>query len=504
MAVRYKTLMVAPEVAPLIKVGGLADVVGALSKALDARGHDVRIVMPKYAGMNYVEEAKPMRRPLIVHLGGHEAYARVWECQLKGSGVTCYLLEHNQLFDAPTVYLGPSGNEDDNASRFTFLSRAAIELCYYLDWIPDLLHCHDWPAGLVPVYLNTTEWNRPMGRVASLLTLHNVQHQGWFHRDLVNYAGLPQSVFRPDGLESMGQVNLLKGGINHATKITTVSPSYAKEIQLPDGGHGLHNLLSLRSADLIGVINGVDLDEWNPATDPFLPASYSADKLNGKRLCKDRLQTAYGLESAPDIPLFTVVSRLVDQKGLDLLAAISNRLMDEMSIQIAVLGTGDPALEAAFSGLREQYPGRFGAFIGFDNELAHLTAAGADFLIMPSRFEPCGLSQLYAMIYGTLPIVRATGGLIDTVQPYSEATGSGTGFCFKDATEGALFDTIGWACSTYYDRHSDYVRMQQEGMHGEFSWDVSAGIYEDICGWAMAARRSAFPSIGDGENRGDC
>lgn len=492
MAEKRKIFMVAPEVAPLVKVGGLADVAGALSKALDSRGHDVRIVMPKYAGLRHIEDAVPLDRPLIVHMGGHEAYARVWECKLPGSNAICYLLEHNQFYDAPSVYVGPSGDEMDNAQRYTFLSRAAIDLCYYLDWIPDVVHCHDWATGLAPVYLNTTEWTKPMGKAASVMTLHNMQHQGWFHRDTIDYAGLPQSVFRPDGLESMGELNMLKGGIYHSTKITTVSPTYAAEIQQPEGGHGLHNVLRFRAADLIGVINGIDYTEWDPATDPLLPANYSVDDLSGKAICKAKLQEAYGLEVNPEIPLFTVVSRLVDQKGLDLLAAIGDRLMDEMQIQVAVLGTGDPALEGVFRALAERHPGRFAAYLGFDNELAHLTAAGADFLLMPSRFEPCGLSQMYAMVYGAPPIVRATGGLIDSVEQYIEGEGIGTGFRFEEATPDAFYYTIGWACSTFYDRPDEYAQLQRNGMTSDFGWGVSAGVYEDVYTWAVDARRKSF------------
>ncbi|ADE54149.1 glycogen synthase GlgA [Coraliomargarita akajimensis] len=493
MGEKRKILMVAPEAAPFIKVGGLADVVGALSKALDLRGHDVRIVLPKYAGMRQIEAAVADSRPLIVNLGGHEAYARVWDCPLPGAeNVQCYLLEHNQFYDSKDVYVGPSGEEADNAHRFTFLSRAAIDLCYHLQWFPDVVHCHDWPVGLTPIYLNTTEWTRPMGRAASLMTLHNMQHQGWFHRDVVDYAGLPQSVFRSDGLESMGEANLLKGGIYHSTKITTVSPTYAHEIQGPDGGHGLHNLLRFRSPDLIGVINGIDEEEWSPETDPLLPENFSADDLSGKARCKAKLQEAYGLEVNPNIPLFTVVSRLVDQKGLDLLAAIGDRLMAEMQIQIAVLGTGDPALEASFQDLSERHAGRFGAYLAFSNELAHQTIAGADFLLMPSRFEPCGLSQMYAMAYGSPPIVRSTGGLIDSVDQYLEGQGIGTGFRFEEATADAFYYTIGWACATYYDRPDEYAQLQQNGMRKDFSWDVSARVYEDVYGWAIDARQAAF------------
>jgi starch synthase len=489
---KKRILMLAPEVAPFKKVGGLADVVGALSKSLAARGHDVRILMPRYSEMNDFDGAQALERPLIVRLGGHEAYGRLWQHTLPGSEVPCYFIEHNQYFGASSVYVGPSGNEDDNGQRFTFLSRAAIDFCEQLDWIPDVVHCHDWPCALTPVYMNTTEAKRPMGRAASVFTIHNLEHHGWFHRSLLRFSGLPDSVFRSDGLESMGELNMLKGGLYHATKITTVSPTYACEVQTPDGGCGLNALLRFRSSDLIGVLNGVDLDEWNPQTDPHIPAHFSANEMSGKPAVKAALQKAYGLEVNPDIPLFTVVSRLVNQKGLDLLAACSDRLMSDMRIQIAVLGTGEPFLEHSFDQLTARYPGRFGSYLGFNNKLAHLTIAGADCFLMPSRFEPCGLGQMYAMRYGTVPVVRATGGLIDTVEPFVEGQGTGTGFVFNLATVDALYYAIGWACATYYDRPQEFKNLQQNGMAGNYSWDASAAKYESIYDWAIDARKAAF------------
>ncbi|MGJ8652329.1 MAG: glycogen synthase GlgA [Opitutaceae bacterium] len=492
MPKKLKVLMVAPEVTPIIKVGGLADVVGALSKALVEQGHDVRIVMPKYAGMKHIDTAKAEERPLVVRLGGHESYARVWTTTLPDSKAILYLLEHNQFFDARSVYTGPSGNEDDNGQRFTFFSRAAIDLTTYLDWIPDVIHCHDWATGLTPVYLNTTELHNPIGRAASVLTLHNMEHQGWFHRNIIEYAGLPDSVFRPDGLESMGEANMLKGGMYHSTKITTVSPTYAKEVQTPDGGGGLHHVLSFRQNDLFGVINGIDESEWNPKIDTLIPANFTAKNLKGKGICKKALQEAYGLEVRPDVPVFAVVSRLANQKGLDLLAAIGDRLMADMQIQVAVLGTGEPSLEHAFRELAQRYPGRFGAQLLFSNELAHLTTAGADFFVMPSRFEPCGLGQLYAMTYGTLPVVRATGGLIDTVEKYSEHCRTGTGFVFDFPTEDGLYYTIGWACSTYYDRPEDLAVLRKNAMQQSFSWDTPAKKYVEIYKEALEARRVSF------------
>ncbi|CAI8266036.1 MAG: Glycogen synthase [Opitutia bacterium UBA7350] len=488
-----KILMVTPELVPFIKVGGLADVVGALSKTLSQRGHDVRIVLPKYASLTGIETAVPLKSsPLIVNLGGETAYAQVWEVSLPGCEAICYLLEHNLYFDGPEVYCGPSGNEADNAQRFSFFSRAAIDLCYQLGWIPDVVHCHDWPTGLLPVYLNTTEQGKPMEQVATVMTLHNVQHQGYFPKDTLEFAGLPEVTFRSDSLEAYGQVNMLKGGIYHSSKITTVSPTYAREIQEEDGGCGLEKLLKFRAADLIGVINGIDENEWSPETDLYLPERYSANDLKGKTACKAALQTAFGLNQADNVPLFSIVSRLVDQKGLDLLVATGQRLLETMNIQIAVLGTGDPTLEQAFKFLANQNPGRFASYIGFDNQLAHLSVAGSDFLLMPSRFEPCGLSQMYSMKYGAPPIVRATGGLVDTVEQYLEGSGLGTGFRFDAPTAEAFYDTVGWACSTYFDRPEEFAQLQANGMAADFRWDQSADTYEQIYTWAMEARKKGY------------
>lgn len=487
-----RILMVSPEVAPFKKVGGLADVVSALAKSLTARGHDVRILMPRYAELAGFEGAHPLDTPLIVRLGGHEAYGRVWQHTQPGTAVPTFFIEHNQYFGAPDVYTGPSGIDEDNGKRFAFLSRAAIDFCYQTDWIPDVIHCHDWPCGLIPVYLNTREAAQPMGRLATVLTIHNLEHHGWFHRNLLAFAGLPESVFRSDGLESMGELNMLKGGLYHSTKITTVSPRYAAEVQTPDGGHGLHHLLHFRASDLIGVLNGVDTDEWDPRSDPALPEPFGSGDFDGKAAAKAALQRAYGLEVRPDVPLFTVVSRMVHQKGLDLLAGITDRLLAGMAIQIAVLGTGEPALEETFHALTARHPGRFGSYIGFDNERAHLTIAGGDCFIMPSRFEPCGLGQMYAMIYGNVPVVRATGGLIDTVAQYDESRGTGTGFLFEHPTEDALYYAIGWACATYYDRPEAFRQLQLNGMRGNYTWDASAEKYEAVYTWARQARSAAF------------
>ena len=493
MVQKRKILMVAPEAVPFVKVGGLADVVGALSKVLSEKGHDIRMVIPKYAGIEQIETAKPLPGPLVVRLGGQDAYAQVWKCMLPGSGVICYLLEYNKYFDHSQVYGGgPYDNEREDGYRFTFFSRAAIDLCNYLNWFPDLLHCHDWTTGLIPIYLNTTDFYQPIGRAATLLSLHSMQHQGCFHHNLLNFSGLPKSVFRTDGLESLGELNMLKGGLYHATKLSTVSPTYAREIQESENGWGLDHVLKFRSADLVGVINGIDESEWNPSHDKLLPARYSAKDLQGKSVCKTEAQKSYGLDVNDEIPLFVVVSRLYAQKGVDLLVAIVDRLMKEMKLQIAVLGTGETWLESVLLSLEKRYPGRFAVHIGFNHKLSHLTAAGANFLLMPSRYEPCGLSQMYSMLYGAPPIVRATGGLKDSVQQYIQGTGQGSGFRFEHATSDALYEAIDWACSTYYKYPKEYAKVQQNGMLSDFSWKASAKIYENIYQWAIDTRKGAF------------
>lgn len=484
-----RILSVSPEVAPYAKIGGLGDMAGSLTKALHRLGVDVRGFCPLYGSIQRGDDWQARKTPVHVHLGyGQEDYGRVWETRYPQTDAPMYFLEFNKYFQRPEIYSGPWGAHGDNGARFAFFAKAAIELCRHLDWQPDVIHAHDWTVGLIPVFLNTTELHTPLGRCASVFTIHNLQHQGIFPREVLDWAGLPPEVFRPDDLESVGFANYLKGGLYNATKLTTVSPHYAEEIKTHAYGCGLDQVVRFRAADLIGVLNGVDYDTWNPATDAHLPANYTAENLSGKAHCKRALQEHLGLEMNPELPIFGVISRLYDQKGLDWLAAIVPRIMAEMSVQIVVLGAGDPTLEGEFRELAGRYPGRVGSFIGYSEQLAHLVEAGSDFFVMPSRFEPCGLNQLYSLKYGTLPIVRATGGLVDTVESYNEATGEGTGFRFDQPNEHALYYTIGWACSTWYDRRHHYEAMQQRAMVQDFSWERSARQYVRIYEWARDAR----------------
>ena len=484
-----KILFVTPEVEPFVKVGGLADMVGALPKDLAAMGHDVRVVAPAYGSLKIPDEGWfDLEEPLGVEVGASAHWARTWTACLPGSAVPVYFLEHDQFFARPEVYAGPWGDHPDNDLRFIFLCRGALTLCLQLDWIPDVIHCHDWTTGFLPLMLNTTLRDSPLGRTATVFTIHNLEHQGYCDRRALDFARIPVSEFRPDSTESHGRINMMKAGLYHSTKLTTVSPTYAEEIKHPAGGFGLDHVLRFRAADLSGIVNGIDARSWNPSTDKALPAFYHATDLAGKAVCKSTLQKQLGLDVDPDVPLFGVVSRLATQKGLDLLAAALPRILQQMHVQFVLLGSGDPGLEHIFRDAAAKFAGRFGLHIGFNGKLARLIQGGSDFFVMPSRAEPCGLTQLYAMRYGTPPIVRATGGLVDTVAQYEQGTGRGTGFVFEDATADALHDTVGWACSTFFDRPQEYQQLRLNGMSRDFSWAASASRYVDVYNWAIAAR----------------
>jgi starch synthase len=482
-----KILFVTPEVEPFVKVGGLSDMTGALPKELARLGHDVRVVCPAYGSIKRVGEWVARPEPLGVDVGGTAEWARTWETVLPGSRVPAYFLENHIHFARPEVYTGPWGAHADNDLRFAFFCRGALALCQQLSWIPDVIHCHDWTTGLVPLLLNTTLRDGPLGGVATVFTIHNLEHQGWSPARVVDFARIPWSDIRHDDLETGGMVNLMKVGLLHATKLSTVSPTYAAEIRTGGGGFGLDALMRFRGADLVGILNGID-DSWDPARDAALPATYSAADLAGKAVCKAKLQERFGLEVKPGVPLFGIVSRLATQKGLDLLADGLAAIMDRMDVQFVLLGSGDGRLENDFRWATGAFPGRFGTHIGFDGGLARLIQGGSDFFVMPSRSEPCGLTQMYAMRYGTPPIVRATGGLVDTVHNFAEGKAEGTGFVFGDATVGALVDTIGWACATYYDRPAELAALRQRAMAQDFSWGRSAKQYVDLYGWAVAAR----------------
>lgn len=480
-------LFVASECAQFVKAGGLGDVVAALPAALRARGHDARIVIPRYDVIPTQGLVKHPT-PLGVPLGAGDAWCAVFETRLPGTDVPVYLLDHEQMFGRGYLYDPPGTWARDNLIRFALLSRGALQLCKYLGWVPDVLHVHDWPTALVPVYLNTIEAHGLLGRSASVLTIHNLAHQAKFPASDLPATHLPWSEMRPDSLEDFGGVNPLKGGIFHTTKLTTVSPRYAAEIRTREGGAGLDAVMRFRGGDLVGILNGIDEAAWNPRTDPALAAPFSVDDLTGKQACKLALQREMGLAERPDVPLVGVVSRLSEQKGTDVILAALSRIL-ELDTQMVIVGSGDPASEG-YLHWRSQHGGdRFRAWIGFSEALAHRVEAGADLFLMPSRFEPCGLNQMYSQRYGTLPIVRATGGLDDTVDNYDAVTGEGTGFKLWDLSVDALVGTVRWAVDTYRQRPAHFQAMQKRAMRKHFGWDEAARRYADVYDWAVLQRR---------------
>lgn len=473
-----RILMVASEAIPWAKTGGLADVVGALPLALARLGHDVDVVIPRYRG---ITAGQAIGR-VTVTLGVRVADAPIFS--VVTGGVRTVFVDQPEFFDRPALYGEASGDYPDNALRFAFLAHAA------LDWAAgegrryDVVHAHDWQAGLVPVMLGTAFQRHPvLGATPAVFTIHNLAYQGLFRPEWLPAIGLAWDLMRVDALEFWGRISFLKGGINFSRSITTVSPRYAREIQTPEFGFGFDGILRHRSRDLVGILNGIDYDQWDPERDVHLPAPYGASNLKGKEAAKRAVLETYGIPVTPatlERPTIGMVSRMVDQKGLDLLAALTDQI-PLLDASWVVLGTGDRRYEDMWRRLAARYSDRIGARIGFDEGLAHLIEGGADIFLMPSRFEPCGLNQMYSLRYGTVPVVRATGGLYDTVRNHDPRTGEGTGFTFDEPSPRALLRTLRWALATYRNRER-WRRIQQVGMCEDNSWAARArqyvGVYE--------------------------
>jgi starch synthase len=492
LAAPLKVLFVSSEVAPFAKTGGLADVVGALPKALRALGLDVRVAMPLYAGMPW-NDLEVLDGMLNVPMWWGGARARVRVGRLPDTDVPVYCLEYNRYFDRPYLYGPPAEGYGDNLERFTFLSRGSLELCKALGFFPDVIQCNDWQTALVPVYVNTVEWMQPLHGAATVYAIHNLAYQGIFDGNGTFITGLGREHYNPNELEHFGALNLTKGALQHSTLLSTVSPTYAREIQTGEYGCGLDGILARRSSDLVGILNGIDVAEWNPAADPHLPARFDVKNMKGKDVCKAALQKEAGFPVRPDVPVFGVVGRLTSQKGFDVLAHALGRILS-WDIQVVLLGTGDADAERFFAWADAHHGDRFRAWLRFDNGRAHRIEAGSDFFLMPSRFEPCGLNQMYSLRYGTLPIVRSTGGLVDTVTNYDEVTGGGTGFMFGDLRPDSLADTIGWAVSTWFDRPGHIQAMRRRAMVQDFSWERAAVDYHQLYLRAYERRRGhPFP-----------
>ncbi|MGQ9905130.1 MAG: glycogen synthase GlgA [Anaerolineae bacterium] len=484
-----KIAFLASECVPYAKTGGLADVVGALPQALQRLGHEVIVVMPKYGSIDVQRHGlRPFLAPMGVWMGNTQEWCAVHAADNDGAPV--YFIEFDKYFGRDGLYHDAGFNDYlDNPRRFGFLTRAGLQLCKDIGFKPDIVHAHDWHTALAAAYLKIWHWNDPvLGQAASVLTIHNIAYQGVYSAEHYDYLGLQWPNFTAEKFEDHGRINFLKGGIVYSDVVNTVSPTYANETRTPAGGYGLAPYLNNKGDRYTGILNGVDYARWDPATDPLIPARYNAADLSGKAVCKQKLQERFLLDVNPDVAVIGVVSRLVSQKGLDLLAQTIEQIVNNMLVQFVILGSGDKSLEAFYGNLPARYPGRIGSYIGYSEELAHWIEAGSDFFIMPSIYEPCGLNQMYSLKYGTLPIVRATGGLDDSVQQYDEATGAGTGFKFYEPSAHAIYYTVGWAVSTYYDRKAHLRRMIQTAMAQDFSWERSARAYERLYAQAIAVR----------------
>ena len=484
-------LMVASEALPFVKTGGLADVTGALATALGRLGHEVTLVVPLYREVGWV--GAPYAR-CHLSLGGHWYDVGFVERSL-GARARVVLIECDQLYDRDGVYGSAGRDHPDNAVRFALLARAALELVMRARRPPDVIHAHDWQAGLVPVYARTLYGAHPLfARLATVFTIHNIAYQGLFGVETMSAVDLPARTFSMEGLEFWNQVSFLKGGVNFSDGVTTVSEGYAQEILTADYGYGFEGIMQSRRAAFRGILNGIDVEAWDPAHDRHIPAPFSARDLDGKHAAKRELLRRFRLpvnaadaDTDAERPVIGLISRLVHQKGFDLVREALSELA-ELGATFVVLGSGDPEYEEMWRAAAERYPRTIAVQIGYDEALAHLVEAGADMFLMPSRYEPCGLNQMYSMRYGTVPIVRATGGLDDAVDDVDERTGAGTGFKFRDFDASAMLATLRKAIRVYGD-NDRWRLIQQAGMRRDFSWTVSAARYVEAYADVLATVR---------------
>jgi starch synthase len=471
-----KIFLSCSEYAPLAKTGGLADVASALSGYFHARGQDIRILMPFYSSTDLAGreiEAVPELQGMSLTLGNRSFDYHVVRAVATDASPDVHLLQCPELYGGKALYSGP-----DEHLRFILLARASLEMCQRIRFAPDIFHCHDWHTSLLPLYLKTLyAWDRMFAGSRSVLTLHNIGYQGVFGADILADAGLEESAALLDQDDLAGdRINFLKTGVIHADLLTTVSPTYAREIMEPECGMGLEQYLRDRSESVVGILNGVDYDEWNPENDPLIPFPYTARKLDGKERNKRAVMEEMGLEYKFDSPLVGLISRLAYQKGIDLVKEVLPRLMASRDFSFLALGSGEEGHEQFFNWLQNEFPGRAGFYRGFNNGLAHRIEAGSDLFLMPSRYEPCGLNQMYSLRYGTVPVVRATGGLADSVQHFDQAGGTGTGVVFHDYDANGLT----WALNTaldFYSNKTTWRRMVDNGMAKNYSWDEQGNIY---------------------------
>jgi starch synthase len=499
-----RIVVASSEAAPFSKTGGLADVASALPKALAKIGHDVTVIVPHYPQIH----AKNPDPPPIddtgiiirVPVGQKTVEAKILRSFIPGSRVAVYLIEQSGYFDRPSLYVENDQDYRDNCERYVFFSRAVLEAVDRLRLAPDIVHANDWQTGLIPALVAIESRKNPGHEsLASVFTIHNMAFQGRFWHWDMNLTRLDWKYFNWQQMEFFGHLNLLKTGIAFADMITTVSPTYAREIQTPEFSYGLHGALSARRSDLVGILNGVDTEVWNPTTDRYIAMTYGVDTVDvGKATCKAALQKRLGLPVRPETPLFGSVSRMTGQKGFSLIGQCADVLLDE-NIQMAFLGTGDPRYESLLSQLAADHPDKVSTTLGYDEELSHQIEAGCDVFLMPSEFEPCGLNQMYSLIYGTVPIVRAVGGLADSVIDASDANranNTANGFSFPDFRGESLFWNICRARTLYADKTA-WRRIQQAGMRRDWSWNRSAEDYVRVYERAIAKRHHESECDGD-------
>jgi starch synthase len=472
----------ASEMTPFVKTGGLADVSGSLPKALVRMGHRVTAFLPRYGSIPF----PPGQFVGSVHVpvDSVNRSAGYYKTTTE-DGVDVIFVEHPDFFDRPGLYGDANGDYPDNRLRFAFFSRAVLEYFRSRGERPSVFHAHDWQTGLLPVYLKAFYWDDPtLRRSPTLFTIHNLAYQGLFAADTLGILALPWNLGTREGLEFHGNISYLKGGILFSELVNTVSPQYAREIQGTEMGCSFDGILRSRADDLSGILNGVDYDEWDPRVDTHIARSYSIDDPSGKAACKSDLLRSAGLPEYPDFPVVGVISRLVWQKGFDVVADAWWDLL-QRDLRMVVLGTGEAAIQEGMRSLAAKDPDRFAVHLTYDNALAHKIVAGADMFLMPSRFEPCGLTQMYSLRYGTVPVVRATGGLVDTVEPWDPASGEGTGFRYENADGTGLMWALDQALAAYKDR-AGWARLMRNGMSRDFSWTRSAEGYVRLYERAMA------------------
>lgn len=477
--------MAASEAAPFFRSGGLGDVMGALPEALAAAGHEVKVFLPRYGSLD-VRHYRPRTviDPFVITGGTQRETATLEKVEWGQLSAEYYLVGNREYFDRPAFYLDPKTGADyvDNHLRFAFFSRAVLESARRLNWRPDVVHVHDWQAALIPLLLkNGVAGDRFFESAASVVTIHNLGYQGLFDSKIFPELGLPDALFyaATGPLEFFGKVNYLKAGIVSADKITTVSERYAEEIRTSDElGCGLKGVLAHRTADLIGILNGADYSVWSPSRDKLIPYRYNLSNLSGKRMSRVELVREAGLPLRDKVPVIGFIGRLTGQKGIDLIVDAVERLL-ALNVQLMVLGAGEEVYARELETLQSQYPDKFRFCHGFDDALAHRMQAGADILLMPSRYEPCGLNQMYALRYGTVPVVRAVGGLADTVADYNLQTGAGTGFVFSEYKPQALIAAVERAVELFH-RRQKWTKLMKAGMRQDFSWGRSATRYIEV------------------------